>query len=223
MLKLIIFDMDGVIIDSEFAGFHLLKKFVNELRTFDEAITDRQLSAIVGRSYHDLFLAIKQLCHSPLSIEEIGDRLLNDDKSYWNRTDYLSLFRPDIINILTFATENNIQLAVASSADRHHIEHILTLTGIRPYFHFIMSGRELPKSKPDPTIYRKVLEYFNVSAEQAIAIEDSSHGIAAAKGAGLRVIAYEETRIAMDQSQADFKGADMNAILEIIQQLHQAK
>ncbi|QIM62844.1 hypothetical protein A1D29_05815 [Pasteurellaceae bacterium Orientalotternb1] len=219
MLKLIIFDMDGVIIDSEFVGFHLLKKFVNELRTFEEPITDMQLSAIIGRSYGDLFLAIQQLCRSPLSIEEIGERLLNYDKDYWQSIDYLSIFRHDIKHIIAFAKANHIKLALASSADRNHIEHILTLGGIRTDFDFIMSGRELPKSKPDPTIYRNVLEHFHLPAEQAIAIEDSSHGIAAAKGAGLRVIAYEERRLAMDQSQADFKGEDMKAILAIIKKL----
>ncbi|MGX2957103.1 HAD family hydrolase [Ursidibacter arcticus] len=220
MLKLIIFDMDGVIIDSEYMGFGLLQRFVNELKTFDEPISLQQFSSVVGRSYQDLFLAIKQLSKSPLSVEEIGERLLNYDKDYWENLDYLAIFRQDIHHIIHFAKANNIKLAVASSADRKHIERILTLTQIREHFDFIMSGKELVKSKPDPTIYQKVLAHFNLNADQVIAIEDSEHGIASAKGAGLKVIAYEETRILIDQSKADFKGKDMNAILTILQSLH---
>lgn len=220
MLKLIIFDMDGVIIDSEFMGFAQLKEFINEIKTFPQEITHEQFSAIVGRSKRDLFLAIKTLSQSQLSIDEIGEGLLSYNPEFWQNVDYLSIFRHDIKHIIQFAKQHQIKLAVASSGQREHIERILTLGGVREEIDFVMSGWELAKSKPDPTIYLKVLEHFAIPAEQTVAIEDSSYGIAAAKGAGIPVIAYEETRIAIDQSQANFKCRDMLHILEMIKQLH---
>ncbi|WP_373778317.1 HAD family hydrolase [Glaesserella sp.] len=219
MLKLIVFDMDGVIVDSEYQGFSFLKQFIESLKTHDDDITHEQYSAIIGCSYDDLYQAIKSLSQSELTLTQIGEKLLQEYNSSVGEYNYLTIFRKDIIDIIQFAKQQGIKLAVASSSEQTHIEKVLGLCDIHQHFDLILSGRKFPKSKPDPAIYQAVLTYFGIKGYEAVAIEDSSHGIRAAKAAGLTVIAYEETRMAIDQSQADYKGKTMLEILNIIQQL----
>ncbi|QLB13021.1 HAD superfamily hydrolase (TIGR01509 family)/HAD superfamily hydrolase (TIGR01549 family) [Bisgaardia hudsonensis] len=220
MLDLIIFDMDGVIVDTEYFGFEHLKNFIDEIKTRQSPISHQEYSAIIGRSYDDLYLAIKTLSQTDLSVNDIGKMLSEYVQKHIKEIDYISIFRKDIIEIIHFAKQQNIKLAIASSSSRQQIENILILCKIRPHFDFIISGKELPQSKPNPAIYQKVLAHFSIPANKAVTIEDSSHGIQAAKKAGITVIAYEETRIAIDQTLADYKGKNMLEILDIIKRLH---
>ena len=111
-------------------------------------------------------------------------------------------------------------MAIASSSHLAQIQNILTQCDIIQYFDLIVSGEQFERSKPDPTIYRHPLEKLGAQAKNAVAIEDSFFGIQAAKAAGISVIAYEEKRMHIDQSNADYCGKNMNDILAIIRQLH---
>ncbi|OOF81765.1 HAD family hydrolase [Rodentibacter caecimuris] len=144
----------------------------------------------------------------------------NDVILIFSTVDYLSIFRSDIQKIIDFAKQHHIKLAVASSSGLEHIQNILTKCDIIQHFDFIVSGEQFERNKPDPTIYRYTLEKLGVQAKNAVAIEDSFFGIQAAKYAGIPVIAYEEKRILIDQSEADYCGKDMSEILTIIQKLH---
>lgn len=216
MLQAIIFDMDGVIVDTEYVEFTLQKNFIARIQEHNDPISHQQYSEVVGKSLKDIPIVIKKLSGSSLSIEEIRNRYYVFFKEIFSQVDYLSIFRKDITQIIRFAKANHIKLAVASSSALDHINHILTICGIKNEFDLIISGEDFPHSKPDPTIYRYTLEKLNVPAEHAVAIEDSYYGMVAAKGAGLKVIGYQETRMVIDQSLADYMGKDMLDILAII-------
>ena len=83
-------------------------------------------------------------------------------------------------------------------------------------FDYIISGESLKESKPNPEIYLKCLEHFNLSAKEAIVVEDSPYGIAAAKRAGLEVAAIKDYRFGMDQSLADYFIDNTDQIVQII-------
>lgn len=166
---------------------------------------------------------IKKLCSSPLSVAEITERYQRFTQQLFSQLDYLSIFRQDINKIIQFAKQNGIKLAVASSSCKAHIDNILSICGIKEEFDLIVSGENFQRSKPDPTIYRYTLEQLGVRAENAVAVEDSFYGMVAAKEAGITVIGYQETRMIIDQSLADYMGKDMQEILGIICQLHQEK
>lgn len=136
--------------------------------------------------------------------------------------DYRTIFRSDIKQIIEFAKAHRIKLAVASSSALSHISNILTVCGIKDDFDLIVTGDDFARSKPDPAIYRHTLDSLGVSAEHAVAVEDSYYGMLAAKGAGVTVIGYEEKRMIVDQSLADYMGKDMTEILALIKWLHAA-
>ncbi|OBW91404.1 phosphatase [Gallibacterium genomosp. 3] len=223
MLQAIIFDMDGVIVDTEYVEFDAQRQFMRELLTNNQEITLEQHSQLVGLSVKEIPAMIKKLCSSSLSVAEITERYQRFTQQLFSQLDYLSIFRQDINKIIRFAKQNGIKLAVASSSRKAHIDNILSICGIKEEFDLIVSGENFQRSKPDPTIYRYTLEQLGVRAENAVAVEDSFYGMVAAKEAGIMVIGYQETRMIIDQSLADYMGKDMQEILGIICQLHQQK
>ncbi|MBN6067623.1 HAD family phosphatase [Aggregatibacter actinomycetemcomitans] len=220
MLQAIIFDMDGVIVDTEFLEYDLQAQFIESIKEHDRTLTPLERSEVVGKGLAEIPEIVKKLSGSSLSLEEIRQRYFDFFKQLFATVDYRAIFRADIQQIIDFAKQNGIKLAVASSSHLDHIQNILTECGIIQHFDFIVSGEQFKRSKPYPTIYRYTLEKLGVQAQNAIAIEDSFFGIQAAKLAGIPVIAYEEKRMLIDQSEADYCGKDMKEILRIIQQLH---
>lgn len=218
MLKAIIFDMDGVIVDTEYTEFMLQKGFIEKLKQHNRPITLEQQSETVGKSLNDIPEIIKKLSGTSLSLQQVRQQYRDFFHQIFSQVDFVSIFRQEIKNIIYFAKQNNIKLAVASSSPLTHIENILSTCGIKQDFDLIVSGEMFSASKPNPEIYQYTLNTLQVSAQNAIAIEDSYYGILAAKKAGLTVIAYEEKRMIVDQSQADYIAPDMNAILQLITQ-----
>jgi beta-phosphoglucomutase-like phosphatase (HAD superfamily) len=82
-----------------------------------------------------------------------------------------------------------LRLAVASSSHGDWVRHHLSRAGVLERFEVIASGEEVPRPKPDPAVYELALRRLAVRACDAVAVEDTPHGVAAARGAGLRCIA----------------------------------
>ncbi|MGG5369012.1 HAD family hydrolase [Enterococcus sp. AZ196] len=218
MLRAIIFDMDGVIVDTEFQDFRIQQEFIKkENPTIDQKKTN--FNELIGQSYDMLYETLRKFIGSNDSLNEIKERFERFNEAAYETIDYLQLFRTDILSILKWAKKNEILLAVASSSTHDHILEVLTACGIKEYFDVIYSGEFVKESKPNPEIYLNTLQQLTIEPEQAIAIEDSYYGITAAKTAGITTIAYKETRAAIDQTSADYLAADMIEIYKIIQSL----
>lgn len=214
MIQAIIFDLDGVIVDTEYINFQLQREFIERISPVAPSIDATALSTLVGRSYGHLVQGVKDLSASDLSLAEISEQLEEFAKEYDQQVDYPSLFRSDIVAILEYAKDRNIKLAVASSSRKEHIEEVLESCEILPYFDTLVSGKVFTESKPNPAIYLATLAKLGIPAQYAVAIEDSAFGISSAKAAGVRVIAYEEKRMPIDQTQADYCEKDMRGILK---------
>ncbi|MDG2939380.1 HAD-IA family hydrolase [Bisgaard Taxon 10/6] len=222
MLQAIIFDMDGVIVDTEYVEFTLQKQFIADIQEHNRPITPEQQSEVVGKSLREIPEIVKKLSGSHLSLAAIQTRYQAFFNDLFSNVDYRTIFRSDIKQIIEFAKAHRIKLAVASSSALSHISNILTECGIKDDFDLIVTGDDFDRSKPDPAIYRHTLDSLGVSAEHAVAVEDSYYGMLAAKGAGVTVIGYEEKRMIVDQSLADYMGKDMTEILALIKWLHAA-
>ncbi|MBD2779945.1 HAD family hydrolase [Xenorhabdus szentirmaii] len=214
MLKAIIFDLDGVIVDTEYLDFSFQKEFI--LKLGGKPRSDQTFSVLIGKSYNDLHREISQFLDNKYTIHEIEKRLTDFTSLKYQSVDYKAVFRKNTLDIIKFAKNNHIKLAVASSSPKQHIIKILTACNIVNDFDIITSGEEFIQSKPNPEIYTHTLNLLNVLPQDAIAIEDSYFGILSAKTAGLRVIAFEETRMPIDQSMADFVSKDMLGVLNRI-------
>lgn len=219
MIKAIVFDMDGVIVDTEFQDFRIQQEFIKkENPAINTHETD--FSELIGQSYEMLYRTLRKFIGSNDTLTVIKERFEAYNETAYKSINYQQLFRKDILLILNWAKVNNILLAVASSSTHEHILEVLKSCEIKDYFDVIYSGEFVEESKPNPTIYLNTLKKLAVKPNEAIAIEDSFYGISAAKAAGIPTIAYEETRAVIDQSAADYLAVDMVEIYHLIQTLN---
>ena len=109
-----------------------------------------------------------------------------------------------IPELLKALKARHIPTAIASSSPMDFVSYIVDTLDIRKYFDFIMSGNDLPKSKPNPAIYILTAQHLGVDPKDAVVLEDACQGIIAAKRAGATCIAYRNPNSGnQDLSQAD--------------------
>ncbi len=185
MLKAVIFDMDGVIVDSEPIHFEVDKRV---LKKCGFIVNDDVLYPYVGVSNPEVWKDLKEKYYLPLSVEELL-KLQSELKA-----EILNEIKIEAIDgikeLLNELKHRKILTAVASSSPRAYIETILERIGIREYFKVILSGEEVPRGKPYPDIFLKTAEMLRVDPEECIVIEDSTNGVKAALSAGMKCIGY---------------------------------
>jgi HAD superfamily hydrolase (TIGR01509 family) len=110
-----------------------------------------------------------------------------------------------------------LRLAVASSGTRAYVAHVLGRLGVAGAFAAVVSGEEVADGKPSPGIYLLAAERLGTDPTACVAVEDAPHGIAAARAAGMRVVAVPHARTeALDLSRADVVVADLEAAADWI-------
>ncbi|AEB06140.1 HAD-superfamily hydrolase, subfamily IA, variant 3 [Coriobacterium glomerans PW2] len=218
-LDAIIFDMDGVLVDTEYLDYRTQVAFVRRVNTELGRSADIDCTSLVGTSFDALYQELWHLTGEVLPLAELRHRFDRVDRASHESRDYPELFRVDVVPLIDFAHEHGIHLAVASSSERILIERVLEDCGILDDVDVIESGEDVRESKPHPEIYCKALARLDAQPDRTVAIEDSTPGIAAAKAAGLRVIGYRETRMRVDQTHADWLVDDMGGALDIIKRL----
>lgn len=130
MLKAIIFDMDGVIVDTEFEDFRIQQAFImKENPTLNQENTN--FEELIGQSYDMLYKTLRTFIGSNDSLKEIKARFEEYNEVAYRAIDYQQLFRKEILSILNWSKENDIRLAVASSSTYEHIIEVLATCGIK--------------------------------------------------------------------------------------------
>lgn len=196
-MKAVIFDMDGVLIDSEALHLYDFRVF---LQKHNQNLTNEELSEFVGLDAKT-FIGHLQEIWKPVSllpsIEEIKEGCKYPSDSFQD------MLVPHVRFILSHLKKNNIKIAIASSSPYNIIYKMLSINDIDSYFDVIVSGNDVQAKKPSPDIYFETLKRLELPSNDCIVIEDSLVGIQAAINAGLYVIAIKENRFLVDQSQAD--------------------
>lgn len=187
LLKAVIFDMDGVIIDSE--SIHADMK-IRTLNHYGIPCNMEECVAYVGRSAKAFFSDFVHLAPKSVSIQEMVDYKHRIYLEYIQ--DCNAIYPIDgVTELLYNLHEHKIPIALASSADRKIINAVLAKFGLSDCFQYILSGAELPASKPNPAIYILAAEKLGFKPQDCVVIEDATAGIAAAKDAGAYCIAYD--------------------------------
>lgn len=196
-MKAVIFDMDGVLIDSEALHLYDFRVF---LQKHNQNLTNEELSEFVGLDAKT-FIGHLQEIWKPVSllpsIEEIKEGCKYPSDSFQD------MLVPHVRFILSHLKKNNIKIAIASSSPYNIIYKMLSINDIDSYFDVIVSGNDVQAKKPSPDIYFETLKRLELPSNDCIVIEDSLVGIQAAINAGLYVIAVKENRFLVNQSQAD--------------------
>jgi putative hydrolase of the HAD superfamily len=183
MIKAIIFDFDGTIIDTETAWYHAFRDAYKE---HGVELTLEQYSGCIGTSLHTFNPYEYLMTDLNLPIDKRAFReLVHLQHSELMRSEQV---RSGILDYLKDAQESGLKIGLASSSARAWIDKYLEQLEIAHYFECIRTADDVVKVKPDPELYRQTLAGLGVEASEAVAIEDSPNGARAASAAGMSCI-----------------------------------
>ncbi len=200
MITTVIFDMDGVIVDTEPVHYFAYHQHFKELNI---AVSPEMYASFTGNSTRNIYERLKSHFHLK---EETAD-LVNRKRNLFNEAFDLKsdlYLLPGVEKLIQDFHANNVQLVLASSSAHVTIQRIFKRFNLNKYFAHIVSGEEFPKSKPDPAIFNKAVVLSGHPKEQCVVIEDSTNGVKAANAAGIFCIGYNSKNSKMqDLSTAD--------------------
>ena len=186
-LKAVLFDMDGVIVDSEPLHRNAFYRVFDELKI---EVTKEVYTSFAGASTQniaDKLIAMYDLSVSAEFIMESKRKHFRD--FFYNDTDFDLI--PGVRNLIEHYSENGIKLVVASSATRNTIAMVFDKFGLDKYFIGRISGADLLESKPNPEIFLRAAEIAGEPVENCMVIEDATNGIKAARAAGIFCAAFK--------------------------------
>ncbi|WP_308992237.1 HAD-IA family hydrolase [Mariniflexile litorale] len=200
MLKAVIFDMDGVIIESEPLHHYAYHKMFNDVNV---EVSDTLYETFTGKSTINV---CKQVCEL-FSLKETPEYLVSLKRKHFdavfnNNVDFDLI--EGVLNLIKDLHSNGVTLVLGSSATMPSIERIFNRFDLNPYFIGKLSGADLKQSKPHPEIFINAVKLSGFKPEECMVIEDSTNGILAAKGAGVFCIGFDSFHSKnQDYSKAD--------------------
>lgn len=179
MIKAIIFDFDGLIVDTETPWFEAYREIYKQ---YDVELPLEIWAKCIGTSF-DVF--------NPLEfLEERAKCLINREVIHKDTKELYTFLmkdqniRPGVIDYIKEANVLGLKIGIASSSKRSWVDSYLDRFGLKDYFKTIHTSDDVSKVKPDPELYIKAINSLQVKGDEVIAFEDSLNGSIAAKGAG---------------------------------------
>jgi HAD superfamily hydrolase (TIGR01509 family) len=182
LIEAVVFDLDGVLVDSESVWDAARRSLVQEAGGHWR---DGATQAMMGMSAPEWSRYLHDELGAGLEPDQINARVVADVLDRYQRRVPLLPGAVDAVGRLA----ERWPLGLASSANRPVIEAVLDAAGIRDSFVAIVSGDEVARGKPAPDVYLAALRELEANAAAAAAIEDSSNGLRAAAAAGMHVVA----------------------------------
>jgi beta-phosphoglucomutase len=186
MIQTVIFDMDGVIVDTEPVHRYAYYKQFEELNI---EVTEAMYTSFTGFSTRNTFQTLKEQFQLKHEVEDLIQRKRSIFNDAFDTKEDLELLE-GVRTLIEDLHQNGIQLILASSASKVTIDRVFSRFGLHDFFTHVVSGEDFPKSKPHPAIFEHAASLSVAPKESCIVIEDSTNGVKAAKAAGIFCVGY---------------------------------
>lgn len=210
MIKAVLFDMDGILYDSEAC---YMSGTVQLMQSLGYQGKVEEIYRIIGTTMDETYSILSHLVDGRYS----KDQIMEMNETYFKVTNpirFKEIMFPGVPEALKMLKSSGIKLACCSSSPEKVIRDSLTELEILEYFDFIQSGESIQHPKPAPDTYLNAANALSVNIDECVVYEDSNAGIRAGKSAGIFTIAREDNRFYQDQSSADLM---VKTIQELVQ------
>ncbi|WP_418467277.1 HAD family hydrolase [Faecalibacillus faecis] len=216
MIKAIIFDMDGLMIDSERVTFECYQEILKGMNlTMDEEF----YKTLLGKPLKGIYQRFYDVYGNDFPIEDV----IKDVHALMAKrfeTEGVPI-KTGLKSLLEYLKENNYKTIVATSSNRDRVDTILSQAQITDYFDDSICGDEVTKGKPNPEVFLKSCQKLGVNVDEAIVLEDSEAGIQASYDTGIKVICIPDMKYPEKQyEEKTFKILkDLNDVTEYLKSL----
>ena len=214
-MKAIIFDMDGVIINSEPVHFEVEQELLEKL---GGKMSKEAHVTFVGTTDHYMWSTLKEQFNLEPAVEKI---IKMKKEMFIEKFDEIELM-DNFKELMLSLYNDGYPMAIASSNNRKIVNKVVEKFGLSNYMNFIISGEEVHKGKPDPEIFFTAAKKINVNPKCCLVIEDARNGVKAAKAAKMKCVGLENIYSGnQDLSEADLvinnlAELDLNIIKELL-------
>jgi len=214
-LKAIIFDLDGIIVDSEPVQ---LDAFNETLKPYQIHWSEKDFKELIGMTQMEIFGKVREMNHIQESIDSLASR---------KKEIYTQLIKtrlkpmPGFIELFNWVEHAHLKNGIASGSPLHDILAVLDLIQLQNRFDYIQSSLDLPHSKPFPDVYLQVASKLAVEPPECVVLEDTTIGVTAATRAGMLAIAVPNSFTShQDFTQAHYIVEDLFAARTLIESLY---
>ena len=213
MKRLYIFDMDGLLLDTETLYQQFWFKVLQE-KNID--ITREELRKIIGMSYDQ---AKNYFLNYVDTEEEFIELRQRREVYFWEHVENIGMpLREGADQILSYLRENNIKTALITSTEEQRAKKLMNIAGLNHSFDYMVFSNMVTKTKPDPEMYHYLEKLTDIDMSEWIVFEDSYSGLKAANNAGVDVVWIKDLAILMDDNVNYMQKHD--SLLDVLNNIH---
>ena len=189
MIKAIIFDMDGLMIDSESVTFECYQERLKDMNlTMDEEF----YKTLLGKPIKGIYQRFYDVYGNDFPIQNVIQDV-HQLMAERFETEGVPV-KKGLVELLHYLKDNNYKTIVATSSNRDRVDKILAQAKITEFFDDSICGDEVTKGKPNPEVFLKSCQKLGVNVDEAIVLEDSEAGIQASYDANIKVICIPDMK-----------------------------
>lgn len=201
LIKTVIFDMDGVLVDTEPIHRAAYRQHFRELKI---EVSNEMYAGFTGNSTKNIYQRLKHAFNLTAEVQDLVNRKRQLFDQEFSSSSSLEML-PGVKRLIEDLHNEGVQMVLASSSAKVSIDKIFDKFQLNSYFTYKVSGEDFEQSKPNPAIFIEAARLSKTDVSECVVIEDSTNGIKAANAAGIFCIGYQsENSMGQSYELADY-------------------